>query len=55
MQRYVSSENVRRFKAMLAGPLDPEQRRRVETLLRREEAILARLDRDADDPRPAED
>lgn len=41
MNSFVLFENIRRFKALLAQRLEPEQRHTVEDLLAEEEANLA--------------
>lgn len=37
---YITSENVRRFRALLETPLSPEKRKTIETLLAAEIAEL---------------
>jgi hypothetical protein len=45
MQTFVIKENIHRYHELLAGSLDPAQRRTVEYLLAGEEAKLAELER----------
>lgn len=41
MSRFLVSENIRRFKSLLAEPLDPDRRRTIEALLEEEQAKLS--------------
>jgi hypothetical protein len=43
MSTFVISENIRRFKVLLAAELEPRRRRTIEGLLAAEEAKLAAL------------
>jgi hypothetical protein len=45
MRTFVIKENIHRYHELLAGTLDPAQRRTVEELLAGEEAKLAELER----------
>ncbi|MDX9999546.1 MAG: hypothetical protein WCY15_14745 [Phenylobacterium sp.] len=49
MSRFTLTENIRRFRALLAQNVDPARRRTVEMLLAEEERKLARHG-DADAP-----
>jgi len=42
MTWFTLTENIRRYRQLLAGRLDPERRRTIEILLAEEEAALAR-------------
>ncbi len=47
MNNFTLTENIRRFRELLAQTLDPARRRTVETLLAEEEAKLAQESREA--------
>lgn len=42
MSWFTLTENIRRYQQLLAGPVDADRRRTIETLLAEEEAALAR-------------
>jgi hypothetical protein len=44
MERFIARENIRRFKAQLAGCTDDDQAATLRELLTREEARLATLE-----------
>ena len=51
MSRFTVTENIRRFRELLAQPLDASRRRTIQALLAEEEAKLA--DEPRDDPASA--
>ena len=45
---FMRAENIKRFRTLLAGEPDSEQRKRLQTLLQREEAALRMQDQDGE-------
>jgi anti-sigma factor RsiW len=45
MDRWVVEQNIRRFREMLRGEINPDRRRELERLLAEEEARIAEIDR----------
>jgi hypothetical protein len=50
MTRFTLTQNIRRYRQLLAGSLEPERRRVIESLLAEEEAALARASQTPDAP-----
>jgi hypothetical protein len=50
----IRAENIKRFRTLLAGEADSEQRKRLQALLQREEAALREDEnRESKRPKPA--